>query len=158
MKNFKCQFLLLLLFITNYSYGVELKDFLSYSGKTEEEFKEELRQSSIERLERTYILQSFMDKERIEIDDKQVKERLDQLKASINPAEVRKSGIKPKELQQRIQEAEDRIRGDVQFEEAVKKLSSIAKTNIKSEKKVIKKSPSKTTKTAKTARKGKKNE
>ena len=99
-----------------------------------------------------------MDKERIEIDDKQVKERLDQLKASINPAEVRKSGIKPKELQQRIQEAEDRIRGDVQFEEAVKKLSSIAKTNIKSEKKVIKKSPSKTTKTAKTARKGKKNE
>ena len=138
--------------------NVELKDFLSYSGKTEEEFKEELRQSSIERLERTYILQSFMDKERIEIDDKQVKERLDQLKASINPAEVRKSGIKPKELQQRIQEAEDRIRGDVQFEEAVKKLSSIAKTNIKSEKKVIKKSPSKTTKTAKTARKGKKNE
>ena len=138
--------------------NVELKDFLSYSGKTEEEFKEELRQSSIERLERTYILQSFMDKERIEIDDKQVKERLDQLKASINPAEVRKSGIKPKELQQRIQEAEDRIRGDVQFEEAVKKLSAIAKTNIKSEKKVIKKSPSKTTKTAKTVRKGKKNE
>ena len=129
--------------------NVELKDFLSYSGKTEEEFKDELRQSSIERLHRTYILQSFMEQEKLEVDEQQVKLRLDQLKASINPAEVKKSGIKPKELQQRIQEAEDRIRGDIQFESAVKKLSDIAKSNIKSSKTDKKKTPGKTIKSSK---------
>ena len=133
--------------------NVELKDFLSYSGKTEEEFKDDLRQSSIERLKRTYILQSFMEKEKLEIDEKQVQLRLDELKASINPAEVRKSGIKPKELQQRIQEAEDRIRGDIQFESAVKKLTDIAKNNIKPSKKDVKKTSGKT---SKTSRKGNK--
>lgn len=129
--------------------NVELKDFLSYSGKTEDEFKDELRQSSVERLERTYILQSFMEKEKLEIDETQVQLRLDQLKASINPAEIKKSGIKPKELQQRIQEAEDRIRGDIQFESAVKKLSDIAKSNIKSSKTDKKKTPGKTIKSSK---------
>ena len=129
--------------------NVELKDFLSYSGKTEEEFKDELRQSSIERLHRTYILQSFLEKEKLEVDEQQVKLRLDQLKASINPAEVKKSGIKPKELQQRIQEAEDRIRGDIQFESAVKKLSDIAKSNIKSSKTEKKKTSGKTIKSSK---------
>ena len=129
--------------------NVELKDFLSYSGKTEEEFKDELRQSSIERLHRTYILQSFLEQEKLEVDEQQVKLRLDQLKASINPAEVKKSGIKPKELQQRIQEAEDRIRGDIQFENAVKKLSDIAKSNIKSSKTDKKKTPGKTIKSSK---------
>ena len=129
--------------------NVELKDFLSYSGKTEEEFKDELRQSSIERLHRTYILQSFLEQEKLEVDEQQVKLRLDQLKASINPAEVKKSGIKPKELQQRIQEAEDRIRGDIQFESAVKKLSDIAKSNIKSSKTDKKKTPGKTIKSSK---------
>ena len=129
--------------------NVELKDFLSYSGKTEEEFKDELRQSSIERLHRTYILQSFLEQEKLEVDEQQVKLRLDQLKASINPAEVKKSGIKPKELQQRIQEAEDRIRGDIQFESAVKKLSDIAKSNIKSSKTEKKKTSGKTIKSSK---------
>ena len=71
------------------------------------------------------------------------------LKASINPAEVKKSGIKPKELQQRIQEAEDRIRGDIQFESAVKKLSDIAKSNIKSSKTEKKKTSGKTIKSSK---------
>ena len=129
--------------------NVELKDFLSYSGKTEEEFKDELRQSSIERLHRTYILQSFLEQEKLEVDEQQVKLRLDQLKASINPAEVKKSGIKPKELQQRIQEAEDRIRGDIQFESAVKKLSDIAKSNIKSSRTEKKKTSGKTIKSSK---------
>ena len=129
--------------------NVELKDFLSYSGKTEEEFKDELRQSSIERLHRTYILQSFLEQEKLEVDEQQVKLRLDELKASINPAEVKKSGIKPKELQQRIQEAEDRIRGDIQFESAVKKLSDIAKSNIKSSKTEKKKTSGKTIKSSK---------
>ena len=73
----------------------------------------------------------------------------DRLKASINPAEVKKSGIKPKELQQRIQEAEDRIRGDIQFESAVKKLSDIAKSNIKSSKTEKKKTSGKTIKSSK---------
>jgi len=129
--------------------NVELKDFLSYSGKTEEEFKEELRQDSTERLKRTYILQSFIDKENLEIDEAQVKLRLDQLKASINPAELRKSGLKPKELQQRIDEAESKIRGDIQFESAVKKLSDIAKSNIPSNKKDTKTTSKKTSKTSK---------
>ena len=133
--------------------NVELKDFLSYSGKTEEEFKDELRQSSIERLHRTYILQSFLEQEKLEIDEQEVQSRLDQLKASINPAEIKKSGIKPKELQQRIQEAEDRIRGDIQFESAVKKLSDIAKSNIKSSKTDKKKTSGKT---IKSSRKGNK--
>ena len=115
--------------------NVELKDYLSYSGKTEDEFKEDLRQTSIERLERTYILQNFLETEKIDTDEDEVKQRLKQLKASINPADIRKSGIKPKELQLRIEEAEDRLRGDVQFESAVKRLTQIAKKNIQLSKK-----------------------
>ena len=76
-----------------------------------------------------------METEKIDTDEDEVKQRLKQLKASINPADIRKSGIKPKELQLRIEEAEDRLRGDVQFESAVKRLTQIAKKNIQLSKK-----------------------
>ena len=95
--------------------NVGLADYLRYTGKTPEEFREEARASSMERLERTYVLQSLVEAEGVEVSDEELTERLESLKATV-PAD--QAG----QVDLDSDEAMASMRRNLQFENAVERL------------------------------------
>ncbi len=98
--------------------NVGLEDYLRYAGKTREEFREEARTASMERLERTYVLQSLVAAESIEVSDDELTEKLVSLKATV-PAE--QAG----QVDLDSDEAVASMRRNLQFENAVERLVAI---------------------------------
>ncbi len=63
--------------------NVDMNDYLRYTGKTAEEFRDEARATSIERLERTYALRALAEAEGIEVSEEELSERLESMRASV---------------------------------------------------------------------------
>ena len=99
--------------------NIGLADYLRYTGKTPEEFREEARVSSMERLERTYVLQSLVEAEGVEVSDEELAERLASLKATV-PAD--QAG----QVDLDSDEAMASMRRSLQFENVIERLVVIA--------------------------------
>ncbi len=98
--------------------NVGLDDYLRYAGKTPEEFREEARAASMERLERTYVLQSLVEAEAVEVSDDDLAERLESLKASVPSDQAGQVDLDS-------DEAVASMRRNLQFENAVERLVQI---------------------------------
>ena len=98
--------------------NVGLEDYLRYAGKTREEFREEAREASLERLNRTYVLQSLVEAEAIEVSDDELTEKLESLRSTV-PAE--QAG----QVDLDSDEAVASMRRNLQFENAVERLVAI---------------------------------
>ena len=68
------------------SQRLDMDTYLSYIGKTEEEFQEELRPSAQERMTRYLVLRKLAQEENIEITPEEVQEEIDSLVASAGEA------------------------------------------------------------------------
>ena len=99
--------------------NVGLADYLKYSGKTPEEFREEARKASLERLERTYVLQEFARAEGIEVGDEEVTSRLESLRASVPPEQAERVDLDS-------DETVESMRRNLQFEKSIDRLLEIA--------------------------------
>ncbi len=102
--------------------NVGLDDYLRYAGKTREEFREETRIASMERLERTYVLQSLVEAESIEVSDDELTEKLQSLKATVPAEQVGQVDLDS-------DEAVASMRRNLQFENAVERLVEIVGTD-----------------------------
>ncbi len=63
--------------------NVDMDDYLRYTGKTAEEFRDEARATSIERLERTYALRALAEAEGIEVQEDELAARLESMRAAV---------------------------------------------------------------------------
>ena len=63
--------------------NVEMEDYLRYTGKTPEEFRNEARATSIERLERSYALRALAEAEGIEVNDEELATRLESIRDAV---------------------------------------------------------------------------
>lgn len=98
--------------------NVGLEDYLRYAGKTPEEFREEARSASLERLQRTYVLGALVEAEKIEVSDEELADRLETLKASVPPDQLGSVDLES-------DQAVSSMRRNLQFEKAVERLTGI---------------------------------
>ena len=98
--------------------NVDMDDYLRYTGKTAEEFRDEARATSIERLERTYALRSLAEAEGIEVNDEELAERLDSMRAAL-PAD------RLGEVDLDSDETVAAVRSNLKFEKVIDRLVEI---------------------------------
>jgi trigger factor len=98
-----------------------MADYLEMLGKTEEQYREELRPTAEVRLRRGLVLTEFNKLEKISVSDDEVEQRIDQLVAAYGPQtkDARKT------LSQ--QENRDSVKIDLLTQAGLKRLTSICK-------------------------------
>jgi trigger factor len=62
--------------------NVRMDDYLRYTGKTEEEIREEMQEQAIDRLTRSYALATLAEREGLEVSAEEIDERIQALKAA----------------------------------------------------------------------------
>ena len=104
------------------SLNISKDDYLTYTGKTEEQIREEMQEHALERLSRSYALTTMAEREGLEVSAKEIDERL---------RTIGKSGGDQDETRRRHDldstEVRESVRDSLLVEKALDQLTAIAR-------------------------------
>ena len=104
------------------SLNISKDDYLTYTGKTEEQIREEMQEHALERLSRSYALTTLAEREGLEVSAEEIDERLQT---------IEQAGSDQGEVQHQHDldstEVRDSIRESLLVEKALDQLSAIAR-------------------------------
>ncbi len=105
---------------------ISLEEYLSVMNKSEDDLKEEIRPQSIERLEKSLLLDQLIEEEKIEITDNEIDEEINRLAGDSPQAEQIKELFSS-------EETKVSLTNSLQIQKLMELLTSIGKGNIKEE-------------------------
>lgn len=102
--------------------NIRMDDYLRFTGKTEDEIQQEMKQSATERLSRSYALSALAEEQELEVSDEEIDEKVQELAAS--------AGDEAESLQDRDLDSEEvrsSVRESLLVAKALDRLTSIVK-------------------------------
>jgi trigger factor len=104
--------------------NVSMDDYLRFTGKTDDEIREEMREHAFERLNRSYALTTLAEKEGLEISDQDIDDQVQELISSRGDS---KDGEADPRIDLESEEARSSIRESLLVEKSMERLITIAK-------------------------------
>jgi len=104
--------------------NVSMDDYLRFTGKTDDEIREEMREHAFERLNRSYALTTLAEKEGLEISDQDIDDQVQELVSSRGDSEDGKADPR---IDLESEEARSSIRESLLVEKSMERLVTIAK-------------------------------
>ena len=105
--------------------NIRKDDYLRFTGKTEDEIREEMRENAVERLTRSYALSTLAEQEGVDISSEEIDEEIQRLGASEDPEKGR---IADQDMDS--EQVRTGIRETLLVEKALERLTSIAKGEV----------------------------
>lgn len=102
-------------------YGINLDMYIQFSGKSKEEFMSDVEEQAERQLRELLTLEAIVDQEKLEIDEKELKEAYEKMAKHYNMA--------PAEIKKHV--PEDHLREDMKLQKAFDLIYDSAKINIK---------------------------
>jgi trigger factor len=102
--------------------NIRMDDYLRFTGKTEDEIQQEMKQSATERLSRSYALSALAEEQELKVSDEEIDEKVQELAAS--------AGDEAESLQDRDLDSEEvrsSVRESLLVAKALDRLTSIVK-------------------------------